>query len=259
MLRFISALRPVWSWGLAGGLAAGLWLAGTPPVHGAAHNGDMMPGHMEMTSLRPMRPGDKQRAAAIVAAARKAADPYKDYKKALADGYTIFLPEVKQDVYHFTNQAHAFHNTMDFDASRPTSLLYEKVAAKAGGTPGYKLVGVMYTAPFEVSEQELDRRVPLSIARWHLHTNLCLPPGSDVGDQDIEGSEYVGKDAKFGLLGSITTGAACRAAGGKFLPYIFGWMVHVYPYETDPAKVWASGMDDPHGMGHDAMAPDMPM
>jgi hypothetical protein len=219
----------------------------------------MMPGHMEMTSLRPMRPGDKQRAAAIVAAARKAADPYKDYKKALADGYTIFLPEVKQDVYHFTNQAHAFHNTMDFDASRPTSLLYEKVAAKAGGTPGYKLVGVMYTAPFEVSEQELDRRVPLSIARWHLHTNLCLPPGSDVGDQDIEGSEYVGKDAKFGLLGSITTGAACRAAGGKFLPYIFGWMVHVYPYETDPAKVWASGMDDPHGMGHDAMAPDMPM
>jgi hypothetical protein len=36
-------------------------------------------------------------------------------------------------------------------------------------------------------------------------------------------------------------------------------MVHVYPYETDPAKIWASGMDDERGMQHDAMSPDMPM
>ena len=71
-----------------------------------------------------------------MAAARKAADPYKDYRKALADGYTIFLPEVKQNVYHFTNNARAYRNTMDFDPSRPTSLLYEKVPAKAGGKPG---------------------------------------------------------------------------------------------------------------------------
>jgi hypothetical protein len=35
-------------------------------------------------------------------------------------------------------------------------------------------------------------------------------------------------------------------------------MVHVYPFETDPAKIWASGMGDEHGMQHDAM-PEMPM
>jgi hypothetical protein len=253
MLRLSSVLRPIAIVPLVGGLICALGLIGIEPVHGAAHNGDAMAGHMDMTALRPMQPGDKQRAAAIVAAARKAAEPYKDYHKALEDGYSIFLPEIKQNVYHFTNNGHAFRNTMDFDPSRPTSLLYEKVPAKAGGKPGYKLVGVMYTAPYEVSEQELDRRVPLSIARWHLHTNLCVPPHGDVDDEDI-----VGEDPKFGLLGSITTGAACRAAGGRFLPHVFGWMVHVYPFETDPAKIWASGMDDEHGMQRDPMA-GMPM
>jgi len=71
----------------------------------------------------------------------------------------------------------------------------------------------------------------------------------------------VGPDAKFGLQGSIVTAAACQAAGGSFLPHLFGWMVHVYPYEADPAKIWAAGMDDDHGMQHDTMPAgmDMPM
>jgi hypothetical protein len=246
-------LRPIQFLSMLGALVCMPAFVGTERVHGAAHNSDAMAGHMDMTDLRPLKPGDKQRAAAIVAAARKAAEPYKDYRKALADGYEIFLPEIKQNVYHFTDNTHAFRNTMDFDPARPTSLLYEKVPAKAGVQAGYKLVGVMYTAPYEVSEQELDRRVPLSIARWHLHTNLCLPRGADGDDEDL-----VGENPKFGLLGSITTASACRAAGGKFLPHIFGWMVHVYPFETDPAKIWASGMGDEHGMQHDAM-PGMPM
>jgi hypothetical protein len=206
-----------------------------------------------MTALRPVQPGDKERAAAIVAAARKASDPYKDYHKALEDGYAIFLPEVKQNVYHFTNYSHTYRNSMNFDPSRPTSLLYEKVPAKAGAPAGYKLVGVMYTAPYEVPEDELNRRVPLSIARWHLHTNLCVPPNDDPDDEEI-----MGTNPKFGLLGSITTAPACRAAGGRFMHHVFGWMVHVYPYETDPKKIWASGMDDAHGMQHEPMA-GMPM
>jgi len=234
------------------GVAAALIAGGIRPV--SAHNSDAMAGHMEMTPSRPLQPGDKQRAAEIVTAARKAADPYKDYKKALADGYEIFLPEVKQNVYHFTDRRRAMRNTMEFDASRPTSLLYEKVPAKPGGQPGYKLVGVMYTAPYEVSQQELDRRVPLSIARWHLHTNLCVPPHPSIDDEDL-----VGENARFGLRGSITTGTACRAAGGRFIPHVFGWMVHVYPYEKDPKRIWAAGMDDEHGMQHDAMSMDMPM
>src|ERR1700709_2521826 len=82
---------------------AGMLCLMTPRVTvGAAHGSDSMAAHMQMTDLRPLQPGDKSRGAAIVVAARKAAGPYKDYRKALADGYTVFLPEVKQSVYHFT-------------------------------------------------------------------------------------------------------------------------------------------------------------
>src|SRR5262249_52048069 len=62
---------------------------------GMAH----MSGHMYMTSLRPLQPGDQQKADAIVAAAKQAMAPYQDYCKALADGYEIFLPDIPQPQY----------------------------------------------------------------------------------------------------------------------------------------------------------------
>jgi hypothetical protein len=71
---------------------------------GMAH----MSGHMFLTTLRPAQPGDQQKADAIVAAAREAMEPYKDYRKALADGYHIFLPNIPQPQYHFTNYQNAF-------------------------------------------------------------------------------------------------------------------------------------------------------
>jgi hypothetical protein len=200
-----------------------------------------MGGHMTMTNLRPAQPGDKDRAAAIVTAARTFAGNYTDYRKALADGYEIFHPEIPQHVYHFTNGKAAIEAAIHFDPAKPTSLLYEKAGS------GYKLVGVMYTAPFRASETELDRRVPLSVAQWHLHSNFCLPPAGTRAD-------LLSKDGKFGMNGSIHTPEACHEAGGTFIPHVFGWMVHVYPFETDPAKIWAAGDDDEHGMQHDGMA-----
>jgi len=44
---------------------------------------------------------------------------------------------------------------------------------------------------------------------------------------------------KFGLRGTIVTQDACDTAGGRFHPSIFGWMVHVYPYEDSLDKVFA--------------------
>ena len=44
---------------------------------------------------------------------------------------------------------------------------------------------------------------------------------------------------KFGLAGSISTKAECEAADGKFVPQIFGWMVHVYPFEQKPEDIWS--------------------
>ena len=198
-----------------------------------------MQNHMDMTTLRPAKPGDSLRGADIVAAAKKVMERYTDYHKALADGYTIFLPDEPQPVYHFTLGSSAMTAEFQFDATKPTSLLYEK---KAGG---YKLVGVMYTAPFRATPSELDARVPLSVAQWHLHTNLCMPPRRN-------GKDLTSADSEFGFEGSIHTAEACQAAGGRFMPHVFGWMVHCYALETDPAKIWEAGMDDDHGMQHGA-------
>ena len=49
----------------------------------------------------------------------------------------------------------------------------------------------------------------------------------------------VRKDAKFGLNGSISTEEACEAAGGTFMPHVFGWMVHMYPWEKTPDEIWS--------------------
>lgn len=218
-------------------LAAGLLAASAQPSHpdsmpGMAH----MAGHMYLTTLRPIEPGDVQKADAVVAAARQAMEPYRDYHKAVADGYQIFLPNVPQPIYHFTRPEYAREARRTFDPLKPTSLLYRKTA------DGYTLVGAMYTDRVGASEDELNSRIPLSIARWHQHINFCQAP---LG----QGAGYFGPDARFGLLGSITTKEQCDAAGGIFYPHVLGWMVHVYPYETDPKQIWS--VDDDHG--HDNM------
>jgi len=197
-----------------------------------------MAGHMDMTDLKTPKPGDQQKAEAIVAAAKTAMEPYQDYQKALADGYQIFLPNLPQPQYHFTKALNGLEARSHFDPLKPTSLLYKK-------TPdgGYKLVGAMYTDRVDATEDELNDRIPLSIARWHQHVNFCKAP---MGQK----AAYFGPDAKFGLLGSINTKEACEAAGGTFYPHIFGWMVHVYPYEADAKKIWATDDDD---QGHDNM------
>jgi hypothetical protein len=197
-----------------------------------------MAGHMYMTALRPAKPGDRQKADAVLAAARQAMAPYQDYRKALADGYEIFLPNIPQSQYHFTHYAHALEARTHFEPLKPTSLLYKKTA-----DGGYRLVGAMYTDRVDAGEDEIDGRIPLSVARWHQHVNFCKAPAGRK-------AEYFGPDAKFGLLGSITTPEACEAAGGEFHAHIFGWMVHVYPYEKDPKNIWST-MDDDEG--HDNM------
>jgi hypothetical protein len=219
----LAAIAPVW----AGDTSQAADMANTN-----------MPGHMHMTTLTPLKPGDQQKADAVVAAAKTAMAPYEDYHKALADGYQIFLPNLPQAQYHFTKYENGRDAWSHFDPLKPTSLLYKKTA-----DGGYKLVGAMYTARVDATEEELNDRIPLSIARWHQHVNFCkAPPGQKAA--------YFGPEAKFGLLGSITTKEACEAAGGEFHPHIFGWMVHLYPYETDPKKIWSTDDDDE---GHDNM------
>ena len=148
------------------------------------------------------------------------------------------MPDQAQKVYHFLLERGGADSGAAFDAANPPALLYEKTE---GATPGYRFIGVMYTARYGASEAELNERVPLSVGQWHEHLNLCAPP--DAGQRN-----WLLGDARFGLDGAIATKAACDAAGGRFLPHLGGWMVHVYPLEKDPARVWSAGMDAFHAV-----------
>src|SRR5216683_108953 len=187
------------------------------------HHHQMGP-HMYMTKLRTATPQDWTKADEIAGELRESIEKYKDYHAALADGFRIFMPNLPQSEYHFTNYYNGFLESFSFDPTRPTSLLYKKTKS------GYDLIGAMYTMPKRVSEEQLNERVPLSIAQWHLHTKLCMPPKEDRGHADL---------TKFGLQGSILTKEACTEASGTFYPVIFGWMVHVYPFENSREKIWA--------------------
>jgi hypothetical protein len=194
-------------------------------MHSMEGHMDMGP-HMKMTALRPAKPGDAARAEQVVESARKASEKYLDYRTALAEGYKIFHPEIPQKMYHFTNYGYAMEAAFRFAPEHPTSLLYEKHGED------YKLIGVMYTAPKRLSEDQLDERVPLSVAQWHEHVNFCAAPPDRRGEGLLP-------HPQFGLRGSITTQEACDAAGGTFHPVIFNWMVHVYPFEKDQASIWS--------------------
>ena len=190
------------------------------------HHHDHMDAHMHMSILREPQPGDHARAEKIVEEVKPALEKYRDYNNALADGYQIFLPNVPQKMYHFTNYLYAFGAAISFDPTKPTSLLYEKHGND------YKLIGAMYTAPVSFTEDQLNERVPLSVAQWHQHVNMCKPPRGRA-------IEMLGKHPKFGLNGSISTREACQDAGGTFMPHIFGWMVHVYPWEKTQDEIWS--------------------
>jgi hypothetical protein len=195
---------------------------------------DMTPGHqdahsqhMYMTAMRDRSPEDVARAGEIVSKLRAGIEKYKDYHVALNEGFRIFMPNVPQPEYHFTSYKNGFLEAFTFDPSRPTSLLYKKTST------GYELVGAMYTMPKRATEDQLNERVPLSVAMWHLHTNLCFPARGQFQDADW---------TKFGLHGTIASKDSCDAAGGRFSPVVFGWMVHIYPYEDSLDKIFAMHM-----------------
>ena len=193
-----------------------------------------MAGHMYITPLRPKQPGDKEKAIAVVAAAKTAIERYKDYRKALTDGYVIANPKLKQPQYHFISNANTREADLHFDPSKPTALLYRRTPMQE-----YKLEGVMYTANPDATEDELNERIPLSVVRWHRHVNVCDAPEDRVKD-------YLATHPKFGMFGSIKTAEACAAERGVFHAYMFTWMIHVFPYEPDFKDVFSMNDDVAH-------------
>jgi hypothetical protein len=200
-----------------------------------AMNGHMdvnMMKHMELTPLRRPTHADSVRALEIAENLRAAIAKYRDTAAARADGYMMFLPNVKeQRVYHFTNYRRAFMAAFHFDAAKPTSILY-----KRGDDGGLHLVGAMYTMPKNATLDRLDSRVPLGVARWHKHVNWCLPK---KGDQARWAEQRDGHPL-FGPESPIATRAECDAVDGEFHPSTFGWMVHANVIDGhDLSSIWA--------------------
>jgi cytochrome c556 len=212
----------------------GMDMSGTNDMGDMGPSMAAMAGHMYITPLRPMQPGDEEKVKAVVAQVKASIERYKDYRKALADGYVIANPKVDQPQSHFNNEANTLEAEHHFDPTKPSSLLYRKTP-----TQRYRLEGVMFTVPPEATEDELNDRIPLSVVRWHEHVNFCAAPANRV-------QEYLGQHPKFGMFGSIRTADACKAEGGKFLPVIFTWMIHVFPYQDKLKDVFSMNDDIPH-------------
>jgi hypothetical protein len=179
--------------------------------------------HMKWTTLRPANADDAGLADQIVQTLRQALAKYKDYRVAMEDGYAPLHPERKPKHYHFANKQRRLMAKVRFDPAEPTALLYKKAG------DGYELEGAMYTAPKDMSEDQLNERVPLSVAQWHAHVNLCFQP---------DGSRRRMTRKQFGGKGKIATESECQQAGGRFVPQAGGWMIHVYPFESTPVKIW---------------------
>ena len=203
--------------------------------------------HMEMSPVRPGSAADSARATRVAAELRAAIAKYRDTSAAVADGYKMFMPELKQQkTYHFTNNWHAIQEAFRFDAAKPTSILYTKDA-----DGHFTLVGAMYTAPKRFGPDKLNDRVPLSIARWHKHVNWCVPKKGDAG-RWLERKDGL---PLFGPESPTDTKAACDALGGVFHDTVFGWMLHANVNAgDDPAKIWGdehAGRDMHAGMKMD--------
>jgi len=184
---------------------------------------EIMVKHMELTPIRAPTHADSVRATKLVTDLKRAIAKYADTSAAVADGYKLFLPNVKQQhVFHFTNGRHALGETFRFDPEKPTSVLYKR------GTDGaLHLIGAMYTMPKGAKLSRLDDRIPLSIARWHKHVNWCVPRKGD----DARWFEQKNGKPVFGPESPIATKAECDSVRGDFHPNLFGWMIHANVYD----------------------------
>ncbi len=187
----------------------------------------IMNSHMQMSLKAAAQPGDEQRAQEILVAARRVLTKYADLSTAEEAGYKRFgrADRMGEEV-HYTNYRYGRQAQWGVNYDHPTSILYKRTEQ------GMQAVGVMYTAPQDATAAQLNTIVPLSVGTWHRHVDFCGGPKSLPYD------EQFGPHAQFGMRGSIHTEAACKAAGGLWIPVVFGWMTHVYPNAKSRSEIW---------------------
>lgn len=167
----------------------------------------MNSSHMKVTPSPAPTPEEARRASETLAAIKAATEKYTDYRVAEQAGYINQNPKPykagAKNERHFSSGGGKKFNTNTLDPAHPTSLLYEMDA-----TGDYHLKGVMFTAPIQADESDLNERYfPISETIWHKHLNKCKIKGEDVK--------------------GVTTPEACKAKGGTFREES-NWMTHLY-------------------------------
>jgi hypothetical protein len=188
---------------------AGALLAAPRAALRAQDMSSMDPGHHRM-SFSPARagtPADTARALAVVQALRSAIGRYPTLAAAESAGYRSRLPARLQQRRPMLHLARPGRRTAtgEFDPAAPQALLYRRDASGR-----FQLAGAMFLAPEQATDDELDARIPLSVARWHRHLDVCRGPTGEMKPR----------------YRRATTASACEAMGGRFRsasPY----MVHV--------------------------------
>jgi hypothetical protein len=110
---------------------------------------------------------DPERVQEVLSRTRAAIERYQNVETAVADGYKLPLAAEKQKIVHFTNYWYGFKAAFGFDPEHPTSLVYEKTEGS-----GYRLIGVVFSAPARFSEEQLEQRIPTRLAQWRPHPLL---------------------------------------------------------------------------------------
>jgi len=164
-------------------------------------------GHMSYTAARPGTAADTAKALAVVQVLRTAISQYPTLAAAESAGYRSRLPEAMQQRRRMLHVGRPRSRTgsTGFDPASPQALLYRR-----DDDGQFQLAGAMFVAPDGATEDDLDARIPLSVARWHRHTNVCRGPAGEMKPRYLR----------------ATTQPGCEAVGGRFRGES-RYMVHV--------------------------------
>jgi len=182
--------------------------------------------HMAFTSTRPGTTGDTARALQVVERLRAAIAPYESLEAAEAAGYRSRKePEMVKGarLLHVGKRMGHRRETRPFDPASPQALLYRR-----DGDGQFRLAGAMYVAPPSAILDDLDAMIPLSVAHWHRHLNVCI----------------AGNRKSFRRIPKATTAEACEVAGGRFRAES-RYMVHVITTAGDDlAQAFPQGRNE---------------
>lgn len=214
-----------------------LMTAGAAHLDAQSGESSMAHPHMTFTMGRPGTPQDSARALAVVEKLRAAIASYQTLADAEKAGYHSRrdAESVKGGrLLHVAKWPKRAGQTQAFDPAAPQALLYRR-----GSDGEFRLAGGMFVAPPDASSDDLDAMIPLSVAHWHQHTNICV----------------TGNRRSFKLVPRATTAEACRQAGGRFRDES-RYMVHVMTDAgNDLALAFPQGQDEmgamDMGAGHE--------